>query len=183
MKKRLDSYIVMSVAVGMTVACGIWLYKPGQRELSTLLASARAMRDQLIRGSSTFSDLSDVRTDVSNAHDLLADYRIQITPSPDVGTLIEEVSAVALRLGLRNRTIVPQTPSTHGTIVMLPIEISFESAFDKSFDFLRSVERLPRAVQIAEFAVKRIDAVNSFGRHYGNLLRTEMTLRIFYEAT
>ena len=183
MTRRWDSYIVMSVAVGMTLACGAWLYQPGQRELSTLLASAQAMRDQLARGSSTFSDLTGVRTDVRNANDLLADYRTQISPSPNVGTFIEEVSAIASRLGLRNRTIVPQAPRAYGTIVMLPIEISFESAFDKSFDFLRSVERLARAVQIAVFAVKRVDEEEGFSPHRETLLRTELTLRVFYEAT
>lgn len=188
MIKNVDSYIVMSVAAGMTVACGFWLYQPGQRELSSLIASAQAMREQLARGSSAVNELANIKTDVSNANELLNDYQTRITPTPKVGAFIEQVSSVASQLGLQGRKIIPQSPKENGSIVMLPIDISFESAFDKSFDFLRSIERLPRAVQVTHFTIKRVDGDDSVAAPYHkdrpqNLLRTELTLQIFFEAT
>ncbi len=183
MKKYLDSLIVISVAVGMTLACGAWLYKPGQREVATLLVSAQAMRDQIARGTATVSGLASVRSDVRNANDVLTEYATMITPTADVGSFIEEVSAAASELGLRNRAIIPQTPEGCGTIVMLPIEISFESVFAKSFDFLRTIERLPRAVQIASFSIKRANGTTDPDPGEEATLRTKLTLRIFYEAT
>ncbi len=188
MIKHIDSYIVMSVAAGMTVACAVWLYQPGQRELSSLLASTQAMREQLARGSSAVSELANVKSDMRNAEALLNDYQTRITPTPQVGAFIENVSSVATELGLQGRKIVPQSPKVNGSIVMLPIDISFESDFGKSFDFLRSVEQLPRAVQVTDFTIKPVDENVDAETPYDktrprHLLRTELTLRIFYEAT
>lgn len=181
MKKHLDTLIVLSVAVGMTVACGAWLYKPGQQELSTLLLSAKSMRDQLARGSGAVSSLAGVQSDVRDANQLLDQYKIQITPTPEVGAFLEQVSDAAVDLGLQHRAIVPKKPESQGSIVMLPIEISFASGFTESFRFLRVLEQLPRAVQVSQFSIKPGNGDRS--PKGGAPLQTNMTLRIFYEAT
>lgn len=181
MKKHLDSLVVISVGVGMTVACGAWLYKPKHREVTAMLASAQAMRDQLTRGMAAVTKLSAVRNDVKQANELLTDYATKVPADAEIGSFIEEVSSAASRLRLHNRTIVPQRPEAHGDIAVLPIKISFDAPFETSFEFLRTVERLPRAVQVSEFSVKRKDSAKRKGNTTG--LRTKMTLRIFYEAT
>ena len=184
MKKRWDSYIIMSIGIGMTAAFCFLLLGPQRRELSTVLASARAMRGQLVRGTGTTAGLSRTEDDVQRANDLLADYRTRITPTAELGTFVEEVAAIAERLGLRERRIFPLTPEVHGSITVLPIQISFESGFAASFSFLRDVERLPRAVHVTELVVERAkEGDGGVVDGEGDSLRTELTVRIFHEAT
>ncbi len=184
MTKRWDSYIVISVGVGMTAAFCFLFLGPQRRDLSTLLASARAMRSQLARGTGATAGLPRTAADVQRANDLLVDYRTRITPTADVGSFVEEVSAVAARFGLRDRRIVPLIPEMRGSIMVLPIRISFESGFAESFNFLRNVERLPRAVRVTEFIVERLlEPSEEPVDGEGGDLRTELTMRIFYEAT
>ncbi len=184
MTKRWDSYIVMSVGVGMTAAFCFLLLRPQRQDLSTLLTSAQAMRVQLARGIGVAAGLSSTETDLQRAKELLVEYQTRITPTAGVGSFVEEVAAIAARLRLRDRRIVPLTPEVRGSIMVLPIRISFESGFAESFSFLRNVERLPRAVRVTELVIERLLGPSG-GPEDGEVgeLRTELTMRIFYEAT
>ncbi|MFQ5591419.1 MAG: type 4a pilus biogenesis protein PilO [Phycisphaerae bacterium] len=181
MKARWDSYIVMSIGVGMTMAFCIMLFGPQRRDLAALRASAQTMRDQLARGAASIARLSNIKDELRQADRLVADYRARITPTPDLGPFVEEVSDIASRLGLRARRIVPLAPEAQGSIAVQPIKISFESAFAESFGFLREIEGLTRAVQVTELLVERVQSDAVFPRR--GELRTELTVRIFYEAS
>lgn len=191
MMNRWDSYIVMSIGVGMTAAFCFVLFGPPRRELSVLIDSARTMRNHLSRGAATIAELSEIGADIQRANDLLDDYRTRVPATADVGAFVEKVSAVAERLGLRDWKVAPLVPEPHGSVMVLPVRISFESGFGESFSFLRDVERLPRAVQVTELVVERrqTDLSEEFTGGVGTTsglghgLRTELTMRIFYEAT
>ncbi len=184
MTKRWDSYIVMSIGVGMTAAFFFLLLGPQRRNLSTLRTSAQAIRGQLARGTDAAAGLYRTEANIQRVNDLLVDYRTRITPTADVGSFVEEMSAIAAQLGLRDRRIVPLSPEVRGSIVVLPIRISFESGFAESFNFLRNLEHLPRAVRVTELVVERLlkPSEEPAGGEGGDL-RTELTIRIFYEAT
>ncbi len=184
MARRWDSYVVMSIGVGMTAAFCFLLFGPQQRELSTMLTSARAMREQLARGSGALAGFSTAEADMLQASDLLADYSLRVPPSAEVGAFVEDVSAIAARLELRNHTMVPLARETRGTLAVLPIRISFESGFRESFSFLHDVEHLARAVRVTELAVERLsEPRGTSAGDEGDAVRTELTMQVFYEAT
>ncbi len=183
MSSRVQSYIVMSTGVGMTIAFCFLLFGPQRRDLSALLVSARIMRQQLARGNAAVAQLSEIKSSVEQSNTLLVDYRTRITLAADVGSFVEQASAIAERLALRNRRITPMSPETHGPITALPIQISYESDFDGSFSFLREIESLPRAVHVTDLLVRRVDRDERRADSEPGVLRTELTMRIFYEST
>jgi type IV pilus assembly protein PilO len=182
MTKRWDSYVVISIAVGVTAAFCFLFYWPQQRELTRLRASVRAKEDQQVRWTSEIAKLSQVEAELKRANELLADYRTRVPASADVGDFVEEVSAIAQRLGLRNQNIAPLPPETRGPLTALPIRISFEANFPAIFSFLREVEELPRVARVTELTVGYPDEDEEAGDHDDGNLKTELTMQIYYEA-
>jgi type IV pilus assembly protein PilO len=183
MKKRWDSYVIMSIAVGVTAAFCFLFFWPQQRELTRLRASVRAKEEQQVRWTSEIAKLSQVEADLKRANELLADYRTRVPDTAEVGDFMEEVSAIAERLGLRDQNIVPLTPETRGPVTALPIRISFEASFAAIFSFLREVEELPRVARVTELVVGYPDEDEDAGNRDGRYLKTELTMQIYYETT
>jgi len=184
MRRRWDSYMVICIGVGMTAAFCFLLLGPQKQDLSVLRTSAQTMRSQLARGAGTIAGRSDTEIEIRRINEQLAGYRSRITPTADVGAFIEEVSAIAAQLNLRDRTIVPQASERRGSIWVLPIRISFVSGFAESFNFLRNIECLPRAVRVTELVVERLQGADGepVQRDEGQV-RTKLAVQIFYEAT
>lgn len=180
---RWDGYITMTVAIGLTALFGLLFFGPNRRDFQALRASTRSAKDQLTGTYNAVARLSELKASNKQENNLLADYHTCITSSADLGRFVEDVSAIADRLGLGDRKIVPLAPQTLGRVMVLPIRISFVSGFGASFDFLREVERLPRAVRIMEFVVERVTPDYKAGDGEESELRTELAVQIFYEST
>jgi len=183
MANRRDSYIMAGIAVGIAAGFYFLLFAPQQRKLSALRASIRTIEGQLVRQGVEVAGLPEIETNLKQANELLADYRTRIPAAADVGNIVEQVSAIAERLVLRNRNIEPMEPQKRGPVTALPIRISFEGAFSAAFNFLREVERLPRVARVTELIVEFNEPDDE--RPVGDLadgLRTELTLEVFYEA-
>lgn len=183
MTKRWDSYVVMSIAVGITAAFCFLFFWPQQRELTRLRTSVRAKESQLVRWTSEIAKLSQVEADLKQANELLTNYRTRVPDTAEVGDFVEEVSAIAERLGLRDQNIVPLTPEKRGPVTALPIKISFEAGFGAIFSFLREVEELPRVARVTELVVGYPDEDQDPVDRAGDRLRTELTMQIYYETT
>jgi len=184
MTRRWDSYLVIFIGVGMTATFCFLLLGPQKQDLSALRTSARTMRDQLARGAGNIAGRAQTEVDIGNLTKKVSNYSTRILPDADVGAFVEQVSAIAERLELHDRTIVPQESEQRGLIMVLPIRITFVSGFAESFAFLRDVEQLPRAVRVTELTVERLtDSKGEPVFEAGGALRTELTIQVFYEAT
>ena len=183
MTNRWESCVVISIGVGMTATFCFLLFGPQDREMTAMLTSTQNLRYQLGGRATAAGRLSEIKAERQQAASMLHDFRTRIPVTPEVGTFVEEISAIAQHLSLRARRIVPLSPQRHGPVTVLPVQMSFTSSFADSFDFVRDVERLPRAVQVSDLVVERIDADEESTEGAGGDLRTELTMRIFYEPT
>ena|GEM_PF-6290311 len=183
MTNRWDGYIMVGIAVVITAVFGFLLLGPWQHRLAGLRASIADMEEQLARGTIDVAELSEIETQLERAADLLTDYRTRVPLAAEVGDFVEAVSAVAERLGLRDRNIVPLAAERHGRVTVLPFRIAFDARFDAVFNFLRKVERLPRAARVTELVIVRPEHDNAAAGDEERELSTELTLQIYYETT
>ncbi|MCK4659097.1 MAG: type 4a pilus biogenesis protein PilO [Phycisphaerae bacterium] len=181
MNRCWDSYIVASVAVGMTAGFVFMFFLPQQRKLGNLRASIRNTREQLHRNNANIADLPQIQASLQRTRSLLAECQTRIPETAKLGDFVEEVSAIAEHLRLGNQNIVPQAPERLGGITTLPIRISFDADFPELFSFLRAIESLPRATRVTRLAVLRPPAGEEVPVDEHNKLRTELTMQIFHE--
>ena len=183
MANRRDSCILLTIAVGITAGFYFLLFAPQQRKLSGLRASLEALEDQLDRQTLNLAELPEVEAQLQRINELLADYRTRIPETAEVGNFVEEVSAIAERLGLRHRNVVPLAPERYGAVTALPIRISFEARFPALFDFLREIESLPRVARVTGLVVERPQAEEQPVDYVEGEFTTELTMQVFYGAT
>ena len=182
MTGRRDSYIIASIAVAMTGAFCYLFFGVQQHKLSELRTSIGALEDQLARRTGDIAELSQIQANLKRANDWLADYSLRIPETAEVGNFVEEVSAIAERLGLRNQSVVPRSPEVRGAVTVLPIKISFQAPLGAMFDFLREIERLPRVARVTKLAVEQTEPDEEPVYRRAGELRTELTAQIYYEA-
>jgi len=183
MANRRDTCILLTIAVGVTAGVYFLLFAPQQRKLSQLRAAVGTLEAQLTHQTLDLAELSSVEEQLRRANELLADYRTRIPETAEVGDFVEEVSAIAERLGLRHQNIVPLAPERYGTVTALPIRIGFGARFPALFDFLREIESLSRVARVTGLVVERVEAEGQPVDYIAGELITELTMQIYYEAT
>lgn len=186
---RLNSYIAMSLGVGMAAAFWVLLLGPHRRDLAALRTSARSIRAQVANDSTTIAGLSEIRGDIKTIKQASIEFGHRVRPTADVGLFIKDVSQLADRLGLQEPKIIPLTPIVHGPITVLPIQISYESRFGASFSFVRDMERMSRAVRVTHLAVerkelgeKRAEQPAGYPASLSHRCSTELTVHLYCES-
>lgn len=166
----------------MTGAFWLFLFGPHLRDLSALRAFAETIQKQIALGGRTITGFSGLDGDIQEIKEVSTGFRHRVTPTANVGPFVKEISQIAARLGLRDPKIVPLTPITHGAITILPIQISYESRYADSFNFVRDVERLRRAVRVTEFAVERHEIDERAAVTMDGFSSTILTVHLYCES-
>lgn len=182
MTSRWDKYLTATLAVAMTSGFCFVVLEPQKRRLSALRTSIAAIEGQLAQRRAEVGELPEIDAKLKTADALLADFQTRIPADAELGDFVEDVSAIAERLGLGNRNIVPLTPQRQGAVTALPIRISFEAGFPAIFDFLRELERMPRVARVSELIVERARVGDEAVGGDEESLRTELVAQIFYRA-
>ena len=165
----------------MTGAFWSFLFGPHLRDLSALRAAAQAIQGQVALGGQTITRFTGLDDDIREVEQASIDLRHRVTPTANVGPFVKEISRIAARLGLRDPKIVPLTPITHEKTVILPIQISYQSQYADSFDFVRAVERMLRAVRVTEFAVERLELHEQAALTNDGFSSTRLTVHLYCE--
>jgi len=182
--RKLNIIVIATVVVLTGAFVGV-LLMPGAKELKRrreeLAQQMRAVRDEQQR----IGNVSEIYAAILEMDHRLADYQQRLPPERQFGEFLQSLSDRLKMAGI-DQNMVMQKPeqglddsklpaslkSAHGTGI-LPVQVSFDSTFNQLFDFLKSVEMMPRLSHVESLSVANDEA--SPGR-----VHADITLHTYY---
>lgn len=177
--------IVICVVAGLTGLFVGALLLPGTKELNLRLDEAAQKMQEVRAAQEEVGDVGELYATIVELDKRMADYRQHLPMERQFGEFLRSLSENLRTAGI-DQNVVQQRAEQRldetklpaslkpalGTGI-LPVQISFESSFSQLFDFLKSVESLPRLSHVESLQLTNDE-------HSPGRVRAEIVLHTYY---
>ena len=182
--RKLNTIVAVSVLSIGGLFAGVLLV-PGLKELQRRRAEIHEKVEEVKNTQAQIGRVSDIYTEITAFDQRTGNYRTKLPADREFGEFLRSLSDELRRLGVEQNTVQPKTEEhleptllpadlkLAGTTRLLPVQVSFDSNFSQVFEFLKSVEDLPRLSH-----VESIDITND--EHSPSHVHAEIMLITFY---
>lgn len=182
--RKLNTLVVITMLsiTGLFVGA---LLVPGLKELQRRRAEIHERVEEVKTTQAHIGHVSDIYTEITALDQRTCNFRTRLPADRQFGEFLRSLSDELRRLGVEQNTVQPRAEEhleptllpadlkLAGTTRILPVQVSFDSNFSQVFEFLKSVEDLPRLSH-----VESIDITND--EHSPSHVHAEIMLITYY---
>jgi type IV pilus assembly protein PilO len=167
---------VMTVVIGMPVASYFMVFRPQSAEIKRVgdaLLHKRALLEKLQQETARNADLVRANEEIKKS---ILTIEERLPTNQEIDALVRQVSDLAVQSGMNAPTIKTNKVLPAGLYKEQPIDMTLTGDFSGYFNFLRSLERLPRITRIHDMKLLANLDENA-------TMEASFTLSIYFQET
>ncbi len=163
----------LALATVTGLAGGLVVY-PTIRQTAEDRATIESRRAELVKLQKVALRIKDLKREIERLEAALAFFESRLPKEREIDVILREVWLIADAKGLAPDRIQTNRPEQRARYNSQPITMSLEGSFDRFYEFLLGLERLPRITQIREMQLTK--APNQEG-----VVQVDLLMDIFCE--
>src|SRR5690554_6690767 len=174
MKLGIRELLFLSVMLAMLACTYFLIFKKASERREQKLAQIEAREKQMQHLAQITAGIQDLDAKVAELQQAIAFFESKLPQEREVGSVLDEVSQIALANSLQTRTFRTLKAERHANYSEQPIEMTLTGDFNGFYSFLLQLEKLPRITRILQMNLKKINDRDG-------AMQADLTLSIFYE--
>ncbi|MFB3891508.1 MAG: type 4a pilus biogenesis protein PilO [Phycisphaerae bacterium] len=167
-----DNWIVLGIAVAMTLTAILGVYARQGRKLDELQARMVAQRARLESESQKVAIVPEMIRQVQALKNRYSGFDRKLPKSKELSGFLKEISSCVSQMDLTNQSIEPLSPTRQEHFNTLPIKMKFHGTYLSLAAFLDQVERMER--------LSRVQKLTIAGGEKGSELDIELQMNIYF---
>jgi Tfp pilus assembly protein PilO len=165
------------VAVVLAAAATTWfVILPMLQRAESDRAAVDDLRGQLVKLERVARRINDLQQEVTRLEGALAFFENRLPQEREVDVILREVWVIAEAKSLTPRSIRCAAPEAQARYSSQPITLTLEGPFEGFYDFLVSLERLPRLTKIRQMQITKTPMKEG-------IVQAELLMDIFFEKS
>jgi Tfp pilus assembly protein PilO len=165
------------VAVVLVSAAATWfVILPMLQRAESDRSTVDDLRGQLVKLERVARRINDLQQEVTRLEGALAFFENRLPQEREVDVILREVWVIAEAKSLTPRSIRCAAPEAQARYSSQPITLTLEGPFEGFYDFLVSLERLPRLTKIRQMQITKTPMKEG-------VVQAELQMDIFFEKS
>jgi type IV pilus assembly protein PilO len=141
--------------VGVAVVGYQYMIKPANARLAESKERVDAKLTQLAKFQEASTAAEDLSKQLEQLQEAMAFFESKLPPKSQIHEVLEQVTVIAQRQGLKPKTIRTLVKKDHSGYIEQPLKMALEGNFGSFYSFLLELEKLPRIMKIRELQLER----------------------------
>jgi type IV pilus assembly protein PilO len=158
--------------VGVAAAGYQYMIKPANQHLAQAKQRVEGKRAKLAEFEDATAKAEDLNKQLEQLQEAIRFFESKLPPTSEVHKVLEQVTVVAQKKGLKPKTIRTLQPKDNNGYVEQPLEMKWAGDFNSFYTFLLEIEKLPRIMKLRQL---------SLNKESGGSVSAELILSIFFQ--
>lgn len=141
--------------IGVSLAGYQYMIKPANKHLSEAKGRVDTKLAQLAKFEEAASAAEDLAKQLEKLQEAIAFFESKLPPTSQIHEVLEQVTVIAQKQGLKPKTIRTMTKKDNSGYVEQPLKMQLEGNFSAFYSFLLELEKLPRIMKIRELKLEK----------------------------
>lgn len=167
-------FVLLVILVAVPLASWQLVFRPQNKVIAQAqaeIAHKREMLGKLQEATAQAADLEQANRDIAQSIQAI---EARLPTNKEIAEILRQVSDLAINAGLEAPVIEAKKPVKAAMYMEQPLEMSLQGDFHGFYDFLLTLEKLPRITKIPDFVIKRSDRTDGY-------MEAEFTLSIYFQ--
>lgn len=174
MKLGVRELIFFSVMIALLACTWFMVFKKATEQREQKIAQIEAREKQMDNLRQITAGIQDLDAKVADLQKAIDFFESKLPKEREVGTVLDEVSAIAIANSLETRTFRTLRAERNANYNEQPIEMTLSGDFNGFYAFLLQIEQLDRITRVLQMKLEKIDSRDGE-------MQAQVTLSIFYE--
>ena len=135
-----------------------YMIKPANQDLAEAKQKVEGKRVKLIEFEEATAKADDLSKQLAQLEEAIRFFESKLPPTSEIYRVLEQVTVVAQKQGLKPKTIRTLVPKDSNGYVEQPLEMKWVGNFNSFYSFLLEIEKLPRIMKLRQLDLKKENA-------------------------
>jgi Tfp pilus assembly protein PilO len=168
----LITVLVVVAAAVVTVMVGVL---PLRKQAADDLAVVQERRDELVKLQQVTSRINDLKSEIDRLEASLKTFATRLPESRKCDEVLAEVWKIAEANSMVPRTVRTSPVETNSQCSFQPVAITLDGRFDAFYQFLMSLERMPRIAKVRTLQVAKVPRTEG-------MVQADLLMDIYFET-
>jgi Tfp pilus assembly protein PilO len=141
--------------VGVAAAGYQYMIKPANQHLAEAKQRVEGKRAKLAEFEEATAKADDLNKQLAQLEEAIRFFEGKLPPTSEVHKVLEQVTVIAQKQGLRPKTIRALVPKDSSGYVEQPLEMKWVGNFNSFYSFLLEMEKLPRIMKLRQLRLEK----------------------------
>jgi len=151
-----------------------YMIKPANQHLAQAKQRVEGKRAKLAEFEEATAKADDLNKQLAQLQEAIRFFESKLPPTSEVHKVLEQVTVVAQKKGLKPKTIRTLQPKDNSGYVEQPLEMKWVGDFNSFYSFLLEIEKLPRIMKLRQLKLQKQGGA-------GGTVAAEFILSIFFQ--
>jgi len=147
--------IFFVLLVGVAGAGYQYMIRPANQHLAEAKQRVQGKRAKLSEFEEATAKAEDLNKQLEQLQEAIHFFESKLPPTDEIHKVLEQVTVIAQKQGLKPRTIRTLQPKDNSGYVEQPLEMEWIGDFNAFYSFLLEVEKLPRITKLRQLNLKK----------------------------
>ena len=166
--------VLFILLVGVAGAGYRYMIKPANQHLAEAKQRVDGKRAKLAEFEEATAKADDVNKQLAQLEEAISFFESKLPPTSEIHKVLEQVTVVAQKQGLKPKTIRTLTPKDNSGYIEQPLEMKWVGSFDSFYTFLLEIEKLPRIMKLRQLDLQK-------GNEKEGQIGADFILSIFFQ--
>ena len=153
-KRRYNSWFVTLPVVGVSLAFGLWFYRPTRDEIRELQAELELKQASLVEAATLPDRLARMQTEMRETREFVRTWRAAASRK-NLPVVFGEISRIVAESGAQSTKFHPEPLIAQRFLDRVPLTLACQGTFDQIFRLLCQLERMPQSVWVDDLRLVR----------------------------
>ncbi|MBN1506099.1 MAG: type 4a pilus biogenesis protein PilO [Sedimentisphaerales bacterium] len=155
MTSGLRKAVFFILLVGVAAAGYQYMIKPANQHLAEAKQRVDGKRAKLAEFEEATAKADDLNKQLAQLEEAIRFFESKLPPTSEVHKVLEQVTVVAQKQGLKPKTIRTLVPKDNSGYVEQPLEMKWVGDFNSFYSFLLEIEKLPRIMKLRQLNLQK----------------------------
>jgi type IV pilus assembly protein PilO len=155
MTSGLRKIVFFILLVAVAIAGYLYMIKPANQHLAEAKQRVEGKRAKLKEFEDATAKADDLNKQLTQLQEAIRFFESKLPPTSEVHKVLEQVTVVAQKQGLKPKTIRTLVPKDNSGYVEQPLEMKWVGDFNSFYSFLLEIEKLPRIMKLRQLNLEK----------------------------
>ncbi len=155
MNSGLRKLVFFVLLAGVAGAGYLYMIKPANQHLSEARQRLDGKRAKLTEFEEATAKADDLNKQLAQLEEAIRFFESKLPPTSEIHKVLEQVTVVAQKQGLKPKTIRTLVPKDNNGYVEQPLEMKWVGDFNSFYSFLLEIEKLPRIMKLKQLNLEK----------------------------
>jgi type IV pilus assembly protein PilO len=132
-----------------------YMIKPANQHLAEAKQRVDGKRAKLAEFEEATAKADDLNKQLAQLEEAIRFFESKLPPTSEIHKVLEQVTVVAQKQGLKPQTIRTLVPKDNSGYVEQPLEMKWIGDFNSFYSFLLEIEKLPRIMKLRQLNLEK----------------------------